>query len=411
MPPRRCRRPQRCQAAGSGHRTCRVAPHRVQYETILPDAGRTVLRVAAVRDRAQVFVDGRPVGVLERENHEHSLSFLTPRPGARLTALVENQGRVDYGRAVHDRKGLLGEVTVNGLLADWRSRPLGRPGRAALQRHGPVRGARRPPSASPRRSCARDGTRSPFSNCTAPPPGRWNSAAHPISAPSKTEPTTQRGGPPRGTEARPERRRLTWPSHRTAGPLRQESPSPGPGPTVEGAGFPVAPGRMTSLPCLTGRHHRGKPRDHRRSWPSSASGPVNGTSSTTATRPDTRSNPHGSPASRSRPTASPCPARAVHPRELRPTGGLRRAVRPLEGGPAADRDDTSGDPHMSRRWFLASVTFGAAADAVSVKDARPLFSLETGATERGARRTAKRHRKNMPSGGGSWARTDWRKGG
>ncbi|MFF2778488.1 beta-galactosidase family protein [Streptomyces sp. NPDC058052] len=97
----------------------------VLYETILPEAGRTVLRVDDVRDRAQVFVDGQPVGVLERENHEHALAFLVPRRGAHLAVLVENQGRVNYGAAMHDRKGLLGAVTANGLpLADWYSRPL-----------------------------------------------------------------------------------------------------------------------------------------------------------------------------------------------------------------------------------------------------------------------------------------------
>ncbi|MFH8623496.1 beta-galactosidase [Streptomyces vietnamensis] len=97
----------------------------VLYEAELPTAGATVLRVGEVRDRAQVFVDGQPVGVLEREHHEHALAFLTPRSGARLTVLVENQGRVNYGTGIHDRKGLLGRVTVNGEeLADWSSSPL-----------------------------------------------------------------------------------------------------------------------------------------------------------------------------------------------------------------------------------------------------------------------------------------------
>ncbi|MGW5777523.1 beta-galactosidase [Streptomyces sp. NPDC003863] len=97
----------------------------VLYEAELPTAGATELRVGEVRDRAQVFVDGQPVGVLERENHEHALAFRTPRSGARLTVLVENQGRVNYGTGIHDRKGLLGRVTVNGEdLADWSSSPL-----------------------------------------------------------------------------------------------------------------------------------------------------------------------------------------------------------------------------------------------------------------------------------------------
>ncbi|WP_406455799.1 beta-galactosidase [Streptomyces sp. NBC_00876] len=97
----------------------------VLYETALPEAGPAVLRIAEVHDRAQVFVDGQPVGVLERENHEHSLAFHVPRQGARLAVLVENQGRVNYGQAMHDRKGLLGEVTVNARAQQgWYSRPL-----------------------------------------------------------------------------------------------------------------------------------------------------------------------------------------------------------------------------------------------------------------------------------------------
>lgn len=97
----------------------------VLYETALPAAGPTVLRIAEVRDRAQVFVDGQPVGVLERENHEHALAFHTPRHGAQLAVLVENQGRVNYGQGMHDRKGLLGEVSVNALAPEsWYSRPL-----------------------------------------------------------------------------------------------------------------------------------------------------------------------------------------------------------------------------------------------------------------------------------------------
>ncbi|MFE3287858.1 KR domain-containing protein, partial [Streptomyces sp. NPDC059233] len=97
----------------------------VLYEAALPAAGPTVLRIDEVRDRAQVFVDGQPVGVLARELHEHALAFTSPGPGARLAVLVENQGRVNYGPGVHDRKGLLGAVTVNGEpLTEWSSRPL-----------------------------------------------------------------------------------------------------------------------------------------------------------------------------------------------------------------------------------------------------------------------------------------------
>ncbi|MFI9152276.1 beta-galactosidase family protein [Streptomyces sp. NPDC053367] len=97
----------------------------VLYETVLPHAGPALLEIEQVRDRAQVFLDGRPVGVLERENHEHALAFTVPRAGARLSLLVENQGRVNYGQGIHDRKGLPGRVLLDGAdLTGWTCRPL-----------------------------------------------------------------------------------------------------------------------------------------------------------------------------------------------------------------------------------------------------------------------------------------------
>jgi beta-galactosidase len=98
----------------------------VHYETRMEAAGSVLLHLPDVRDRAQVFLDGQPVGVLERENHEHTLAFTVPPGGGALTVLVENQGRVNYGHGIHDRKGLLGPVTVNGavLTGGWRSRAL-----------------------------------------------------------------------------------------------------------------------------------------------------------------------------------------------------------------------------------------------------------------------------------------------
>lgn len=98
----------------------------VLYETRLTAEGPALLHAPGVHDRAQVFVGGQPVGVLERENHEQALAFTVPPGGADLALLVENQGRVNYGPGIHDRKGLTGPVTVNGAPAPggWRSRPL-----------------------------------------------------------------------------------------------------------------------------------------------------------------------------------------------------------------------------------------------------------------------------------------------
>ncbi|MFE9133017.1 beta-galactosidase [Streptomyces sp. NPDC007355] len=95
----------------------------VLYETTLPLRGPVLLEVEHVRDRAQVFVDGQLVGVLERENHEHSLAFTSPGAGSVLSILVENQGRVNDGQGIHDRKGLLGAVLLDGVEL-WPGHPL-----------------------------------------------------------------------------------------------------------------------------------------------------------------------------------------------------------------------------------------------------------------------------------------------
>lgn len=87
-------------------------------------AGPTLLTAQAVHDRAQVFVDGRPVGVLERDR---GLSLEIDWPGGEvcLELLVENLGRVNYGPYLHDRKGLLGWVRLGiNLLQDWSHLPL-----------------------------------------------------------------------------------------------------------------------------------------------------------------------------------------------------------------------------------------------------------------------------------------------
>ncbi|MCW8097783.1 beta-galactosidase [Streptomyces tauricus] len=96
------------------------------YRTTLPVSGDGVLRfTGGVGDRAQVFVDGAPVGVLERERHEEALPVRVPRTGATLDVLVENMGGVNYGPRIGAPKGLLGPVTFDGTaLHGWDCHPL-----------------------------------------------------------------------------------------------------------------------------------------------------------------------------------------------------------------------------------------------------------------------------------------------
>jgi beta-galactosidase len=86
---------------------------------------RAPLTVRGLHDRAQIFIDGEPVGVLEREHHQETVEVEFPQGGAQLDILVENMGRVNYGPSLHDRKGINGGVLLGQqFLFGWQIYPL-----------------------------------------------------------------------------------------------------------------------------------------------------------------------------------------------------------------------------------------------------------------------------------------------
>ncbi|MFE4194842.1 beta-galactosidase [Paenarthrobacter sp. NPDC056912] len=80
------------------------------YGVAVPGGGD--LSFAEVRDRAQFFLDGVPVGVLSRESGERSIVIPA---GGRLQILLEDQGRVNYGQRIGEAKGLIGPALLNGV--------------------------------------------------------------------------------------------------------------------------------------------------------------------------------------------------------------------------------------------------------------------------------------------------------
>ncbi|QHC68168.1 beta-galactosidase [Rathayibacter sp. VKM Ac-2759] len=100
----------------------------VLFQTTLA-AGEAPARLVVgeeVRDRAWVLLDGAPIGVLARDNHERALTL--PRGHGELAILVENQGRVNYGTRIGEHKGLIGGVRLDGVeLTGWTARPLALP--------------------------------------------------------------------------------------------------------------------------------------------------------------------------------------------------------------------------------------------------------------------------------------------
>ncbi|XP_057700230.1 beta-galactosidase [Corythoichthys intestinalis] len=71
-----------------------------------------------VHDRAYVSVDGVAAGILER-NKVISIN-VTGKAGSQVDILVENMGRINYGRDINDFKGLVTNLTLgNVVLKGW----------------------------------------------------------------------------------------------------------------------------------------------------------------------------------------------------------------------------------------------------------------------------------------------------
>jgi beta-galactosidase len=87
--------------------------------------GKASLTIRELHDRAQVFLKGNLVGVLEREFHQDSLDVEIPSNGAQIDILVENMGRVNYGSGLADRKGITDAVLLGQqTLYDWKIYPI-----------------------------------------------------------------------------------------------------------------------------------------------------------------------------------------------------------------------------------------------------------------------------------------------
>lgn len=85
----------------------------VLYETTLPDVPRpSMLTLAEAHDYAQVFVDDVYVGSVDRVRKETSVALPPVRRGQTLRILVEATGRINFGRAIKDYKGITERVTI-----------------------------------------------------------------------------------------------------------------------------------------------------------------------------------------------------------------------------------------------------------------------------------------------------------
>jgi beta-galactosidase len=78
-----------------------------------------------LHDRAQVFLNGKLAGILDRVHTDVKIAFDVPAEGVEITILVENAGRVNYGPYMKDRKGITEGVRFGRqFLSDWTTHTL-----------------------------------------------------------------------------------------------------------------------------------------------------------------------------------------------------------------------------------------------------------------------------------------------
>jgi beta-galactosidase len=78
------------------------------------------LKFDSLRDYGLIYVDGKAVGTLDRRLKQNTIP-IKANQGSTLDILVENNGRLNFGRDFNlDRKGILGDVWLGGeALKDW----------------------------------------------------------------------------------------------------------------------------------------------------------------------------------------------------------------------------------------------------------------------------------------------------
>lgn len=85
----------------------------IMYRTVLPAVPEgSVLTVNDAHDYAQIFVNGIYIGKLDRRMGEKELMLPACNKGATLDIFVEAMGRINFGRAIKDFKGITDNVTI-----------------------------------------------------------------------------------------------------------------------------------------------------------------------------------------------------------------------------------------------------------------------------------------------------------
>ena len=93
----------------------------ILYRTTVSGPSQSELTIDMLHDYAQVYLDGKLAGTIDRRINQHTLLLDVPSGSTRLDILVENTGRVNYGHTITtERAGIIGDVRLAGqVLHGW----------------------------------------------------------------------------------------------------------------------------------------------------------------------------------------------------------------------------------------------------------------------------------------------------
>jgi beta-galactosidase len=95
----------------------------VLYRTTLVGRKSGRLQITDLHDYALVFVDGTPIGTLDRRLGEKTIELpRSENPMPVLELLVEGMGHINFAQEMIDRKGITDRVTLSGMtLMNWEA--------------------------------------------------------------------------------------------------------------------------------------------------------------------------------------------------------------------------------------------------------------------------------------------------
>ncbi|GEL11308.1 beta-galactosidase [Flavobacterium glycines] len=98
---------------------------RILYRTKFPESATNFqLKITDLHDWANIYINGKLIGNLDRRKDENTIKIPQAKKGDVLDILVDANGRVNYGKAIIDRKGITEKVEMlvssnATLLTNW----------------------------------------------------------------------------------------------------------------------------------------------------------------------------------------------------------------------------------------------------------------------------------------------------